>query len=80
MHFDPSINLGNLITIGAGLIAAVFAWRDMDWRVRNLETWRREQIEGLKARAVLDERFQNAVSDFKLAIATLNTKVEDMKR
>jgi len=60
--------------------AIVFAWRDMDWRVRNLETWRKEQIEGIKARVVLDEHFQNAVGDFKLAIAQLNLKVAALDR
>ena len=79
MHFDSTINLGNIITIFLTCLAIIFAWRDMDWRIKNLETWRKEQIEGLKARAVLDERFQNAVADFKLAIAQLSIKVEGIK-
>ena len=80
MHWDPTINIGNLITIALALIAIVFAWRDMDWRIKNLETWRREQIAWLVARAQLDEKFQSAVTEFKAAIAGLNVTVAAMDK
>ena len=80
LHWDPTINIGNLITIALALIAIVFAWRDMDWRIRNLETWRREQIAGLVARAQLDEKFQTVVAEFKIAIAGLNVTVAAMDK
>ena len=40
--FDWTISLGNIIaTIGYTALAIV-AWRDLTWRVSNLETWRKE--------------------------------------
>jgi len=80
MHFDPTISIGNVITMTLAAAAIIFAWRDMDWRVKNLEIWRREQLEGIKARVIVDERFQTAVEDFKLAIAQLSVKVAMMDK
>jgi hypothetical protein len=42
MHFDPTISLGSLIWGITTTVAAILFWRDLDWRVRNLETWRKE--------------------------------------
>lgn len=39
-HFDWTITLGNLLTISTFSVLAITAWRDMAWRVKNLETWR----------------------------------------
>jgi hypothetical protein len=42
IHWDSTITLGNIITFFGALALAVAAWRDMNWRVSNLETWRKE--------------------------------------
>lgn len=60
MHFDPTINLGNVITAGTFLILGVIAWRDLRWRVSNLEVWRLENIEMWKAH-VTDDKGRDAV-------------------
>ncbi len=53
VHFDWTITLGNLITIVAAGGAAVIAWIDLRWRVRNLETWRMEHMIDADARDIL---------------------------
>lgn len=42
MKFDLTISLGNIISTTFYIVLIVIAWRDMHWRVKNLETWRRE--------------------------------------
>jgi hypothetical protein len=44
VRFDTTISLGNLISAVSFLILAVFAWRDMSWRIKNLEVWRKEHM------------------------------------
>jgi len=39
-YFSPEISFGNLISAFAFLAAALFAWRDLSWRVKNLEEWK----------------------------------------
>ena len=40
MHFTGEITLGNVISTFGFLCAALYAWRDLSWRVLNLESWR----------------------------------------
>jgi hypothetical protein len=42
MHFDWNVSIGNVITAATFIVLAITAWRDMNWRVRNLEVWRKE--------------------------------------
>lgn len=42
MHFDWTINLGNLVASVTFIVMAGIAWTDLRWRVKNLETWRSE--------------------------------------
>ena len=55
-HFSGEISLGNIVTVISFLLAAFAAWRDMGWRVKNLEEWKltHEGI-GLQTRAALVE-------------------------
>lgn len=39
-HFNADITLGNIITVIAFLTFALLSWRDLNWRIKNLETWR----------------------------------------
>jgi hypothetical protein len=41
MHFDWTVNVGNLVAAMSFILFAAMAWRDMNWRVRNLEEWRK---------------------------------------
>ena len=69
MHLDMTISVGNILTILAAVIAAIFAWRDMDWRVKNLELWRLEQIKLAEAQAEITRHLGEAITDLRLAIA-----------
>lgn len=44
MRFDPTISLGNLIVGLSFLAAALLAWRDINWRVKNLEMWKEAHL------------------------------------
>ena len=51
--FDWTISLGNLLSAVTFLFLAILAWRDLTWRVRNLETWRKEHMVDADARDLL---------------------------
>lgn len=44
MRFDATINLGNLLTLISFVLLSILAWRDLTWRIKNLEEWRREHM------------------------------------
>lgn len=44
MQIDWTISIGNLITTGSFIVLAIIAWRDLTWRIKNLETWRKEHL------------------------------------
>ena len=53
MHFDTTISLGSVLQAATFLVMAVFAWRDLNWRVKNLETWQKEHMIAANARDLL---------------------------
>ena len=53
MHFDSTVSLGNVISAAAFTILALFAWRDLTWRIRNLEDWRKTHMIDADARDAL---------------------------
>ena len=44
LHFDWSISLGNIITCFTGIVLIIIGWKDLTWRITNLESWRREHM------------------------------------
>ena len=44
MHFDWTINVGNVFTLIGVAVLAIVAWKDLTWRLKNLETWRLEHM------------------------------------
>lgn len=42
--FNGEISLGNIVTAAAFLLAAAFAWRDLNWRVNNIEIWKESHL------------------------------------
>jgi len=56
MHFDWTISFGNLVSAFAFLFLAALAWRDLTWRVKNLETWRKEHQIDADSRDKIIER------------------------
>lgn len=59
MHFDTTVSLGNLITVAGLIFAGIWAWRDMTWRIGNLEEWRKEHMVDADAR----DRLLGTLSD-----------------
>lgn len=44
IRFEPTINFGSVIWALSSLVLAVAAWRDLNWRIKNLEVWRTEHM------------------------------------
>ena len=81
IHFDGTINLGNILTAVTFLFLAGLAWRDLRWRVANLETWRKENIEMWKAH-LQDARGRDAIinrldKNFEVLQAIIMQKRDD---
>lgn len=53
MRFDWTVSIGNILSAAAFALAAVYAWKDMSWRIKNLETWRTEHMVDSDARDLL---------------------------
>lgn len=62
MHFDSTISLGNVITGVLLIVTAILVWRDMDWRVKNLETWRVEHMVDSDARDELLKKMDRVLA------------------
>jgi hypothetical protein len=69
VYFDWSISLGQVLTAITVSALALFAWRDLQWRVKNLETWRAEHMVDADAR---DQLLRNS----EKMLAQLKTLVE----
>jgi hypothetical protein len=55
-HFDWTITAGNIIAAVSFVVFSVLAWRDMNWRVKNLETWRNEHMIDSDSRDIIINR------------------------
>lgn len=40
MHFNGDVSLGSILSVISFLVAAIVAWRDLNWRIKNLEEWK----------------------------------------
>ena len=72
-HFDGTITLGNIVTLSAGLLVAILAWRDLNWRTKNLEEWKLTQDAS-------NLTVINNVGLLKEAVAKLTAMVEGQDR
>lgn len=39
-HFDWTFTVTNVLAIGGLVLCAILAWRDHEWRMKNLESWK----------------------------------------
>jgi hypothetical protein len=62
LRFDTTINLGNILVAGSFILMAIIAWRDLTWRIKNLETWRREHMIDEEARDQIIARLDKIVA------------------
>lgn len=56
MHFDWNVSVGNVFTATTFLIMTVIAWRDLNWRIKNLEIWRKEHMVDADSRDQIIQR------------------------
>lgn len=80
MHFDWTISLGNIITAGTFLVFAILAWRDMDWRVKNLEIWRNEHMVDADSRDAIIAKFDHLIVKLEVTTDALDRAVRLMEQ
>ncbi len=61
MHFDTTINLGNLLVAASFIFFGIIAWRDLTWRIKNLEIWRTEHMIDSDARDLILTRLDRII-------------------
>ena len=71
--FSGEITLGNILTVLGFLVAAYAAWRDMGWRVKNLEIWK-------DGHQKVTETAIQALSDTRTATVELKRIAEGQER
>lgn len=47
-HYNGEVTLGNIFTVAAFLAAVGSAWINLNWRVKNIETWKTEHFHSTK--------------------------------
>lgn len=72
VHFSGEITLGSILSSITFIAMTVVAYKDLQWRVRNLEEWRKEHMIDADAR----DKLLTSLSE----IATkLNTLIEQRR-
>lgn len=81
MRFDASVSLGNLIALVGFIVAAFTAWRawissqrDLDWRIKNLETWRLEHMVDEDARDSIIRKLDKVMDFIERELRLRNIK------
>jgi hypothetical protein len=62
ISFQPVISLNGLLITAGTLISAVFAWRDLNWRQKNIENWRVDHMEYSRRQEQLLEEVRKLVT------------------
>jgi hypothetical protein len=73
MRFTWTIDLGNLLTLGGAILAMVWGWRDMMWRMKNIEEWRSDHNK-------LAEKALETMEEVKTAIVELKSIEKGQER
>lgn len=61
IKFEPTISFGNVIWSLSCLVLAVAAWRDMNWRMKNMEKWQAITDEENKKRDAIITRLDKVL-------------------
>jgi len=69
--FDWTITLGNIVSAITFIFAGVIAWRDLTWRIKNLETWRVEHMIDADARDELIRKMDHVIELLRFQIKLL---------
>ena len=71
MRFDWTISLGQLITALTFLFLGAFAWKDLTWRVKNLEHWRAEHMIDSDSRGKLINEMKEILDHVRWQTSTM---------
>lgn len=84
IHFDPTINLGHLITFAGFMLTIGLGWVNLDKRVlvvesnlRTQEIRDKSQDNEIGSNALY---LTNSISDLKRSVERLSDKVDDLKK
>jgi hypothetical protein len=80
VHFDWTITLGNVLASGSFAILAVIAWRDLIWRISNLEKWRQEHMIDADARDKILESVEKMITKFDVIIEEMKHERRNNRR
>jgi hypothetical protein len=75
LHYNGEITLGNIITLVAAGIAVLTAWKDIIYRVKNLEAWRKEHSDTLTTVAAATVEIKEAVVQLKQIAAGQDRRI-----
>jgi len=59
VSFDGTVTLGNVLTVLGFLLISIIAWRDVVWRIKNLEEWRKEFLIDALSREKLESELKS---------------------
>lgn len=69
-RFDPSINLGHVITICSVLVTMVGGWFTFDYRLKSIE----DQVRGIPSVIVEAARMDERMADLRRRVDNLERK------
>lgn len=73
VHFSGEITLGSILSSITFIALTIVAYKDLQWRVHNLEVWRREHMMDADAR-------DNLLRSLSEIATKLNTLIERRPR
>lgn len=65
INFDWTVTFGNMISTVAFLFLAIIAWRDLTWRISNLEIWRKEHMIDADSRDLIIKRMDELLVELR---------------
>ena len=81
VHWDPTINLGHVLTAAAMLTAGFGAWNALDKRLTTLEAARSlSEVHQRERDAAQDQRIRETVEDIRQTTREIKQTVEDLRR
>lgn len=81
VNWDPTINLGHILTASAMLVAGFGAWNALDKRVAALETATSMSDRHQRERdSAQDQRIKETVDDIKQTAREIKQSIDELRR
>lgn len=65
INFDWTVTVGNVISSALFLFLSIVAWRDLTWRISNLEIWRKEHMIDADSRDLIIKRMDELLVELR---------------